>query len=140
MDLTLGRVTGGFRDQQPDLVAEAQHDAPVGGTERFDTQPHHLAGGDELIEIGGSVAVQSGRQDVLLDHRCGQRCALQLTDRLHQSLQPPAPLCFRSGPYLLPHRQEAAEHGCIDRLDLGAEHGQRAPLESTQDLGVDPLT
>ena len=70
--------------QTREVVGQVQRDAAVALAERLDADPDDLAGCRDRIEIGRIVAVDPRRQDLGLENRRGQRCALQLIDGVEQ--------------------------------------------------------
>ena len=132
---SLGRRGGvGLRDQEAQLVAEHQPHPPVVGADGPGPHPDHLARGGQGVEVGGAVLVHAGREDVGLQHRGGDGCALQHAEGLDQPVDPAA---GQSDP--LPRRQEASQGVGLDRFHLAAQGGQRPAPDAPQDLGVAPL-
>ena len=127
-------VSIGLGDEQIDLVAKDQAHPSVGGAERRDAEPNEVTGGAQRIEVRGAVVRHAGGEDVCLQDRRRHRGPRQDREHLHQPVGAAAVQTDA-----LPGRQEAAERGAVDRLDLGPQHGERAPPQLAQDLRVAPL-
>ncbi len=136
MHRPVGQVVGlgRRRHQQPRLVAEHQPHPPVGRPDGARPHPHQLARRAQGVEVGGPVLGQPGRQDLGLQHRRRQRCALQLGQHVDQRVHAPP-----GRPQPVPLAEEPGQRGPVDRLDLLAQPGQRPPPQLAQDLDVAPL-
>ena len=96
--------------------------------------PEHLAGGHQLVEQGGGVVDDPGGQHERLDGAGRQHGTAQLLDDAHQAVAPAQPAADA-----LPPLQEAGQLDRGDRLDLGAQRGERAAAQQAQHLGVAEL-
>ena len=131
----VGRLDGlPPRGQRGQLVGEAQANAAVVGTQRTGTHPHQLARCAQLVELGGAVAAQTGRQQIGLQRAGHQRRALQLPDRLHQ----PVEATTIAGD-ALPALQEVGIGVLLHRLDLAAQRSQRPAAQLPQHILIAPL-
>ena len=130
---------GGFdalpaRRQHGDLVGVTEPHPPVARPDRTGAQPHHVAGGAQLVEHRRPVAGDTGCQHVGLQRRGHDRRTGEHSDGLHQR--------FDTTPGAadpLPGGQELGEGRRIDRLDLAAKGGERAAAQLSEDLDVAPL-
>ena len=122
------------RRQQGDLVGEAHPDTAVVRSDGSGAEPHHVAGGAQLVEHRRAVTSDPGCQHVGLQRRRHDRGAGEHTDGLHQGLHP-APRTADS----LPGREELRQRLRIDRLDLAAQGGERATTQLAEDLDVAPF-
>ena len=89
--------------------------------ERLDAEPHDLARAHQHIEVGGTIALHAGRQHVGFEHRCRQRRALQLLDRVEQRVEAAA-----RPHHALPHRRQPPQRVGLDRLDLAPQPRERS--------------
>ena len=119
------------RREHGQLVGEAQPDATVAGTECPGTDPHHLAGGAQLVEQRWPVGTHAGGQDVGLDRRGDQGRAREDPERLDERFET-APV----GRDVLPRRQEAGERRLVDRLDLAPQSRQRTAAQLAQHVDI----
>ncbi len=138
MDLSVGPTViigrQGKGGQEGDEVAPVQGHPPFAGPRAARPQPHHLAGGAELVEVRAAVAGDPGGQHVVLQHRGGQGQPLEATDGVDEGVQAPPALANA-----VPSGQEASQGDGVDGLHLAAQGGQRATPQQSQHLGVAPL-
>jgi len=70
-----GLARAGRRAQQGRVLTEVQGDAPGPRAQRTAADPHHLAGGAELVEPVRRVGAEAPRQHVPLPHLRRERDA-----------------------------------------------------------------
>ena len=85
-EITLGPARR-RREQRP-LIDQVERDLPVARAERLDPDPDDLPGGGEPIEIPRAVAPEPRGEHVALQHRGGERRALELLEHREQRLRP----------------------------------------------------
>ena len=95
-------------------VPQEQHDLAVVAPEGPGADPHHLAGGGQLVEQPGRVVGDPGRQHVALEHRAGMGTPCSWRDHLEQPVEATAPV----GADALPAGQEPGQRLGVGRLDL----------------------
>ena len=66
-----------FGDERTDLIPPHQSDPAIGRAERTATNPHHLTGGQQRVQVGRLIPRDPGRQDVSLQRGGRQGRALQ---------------------------------------------------------------
>ena len=125
----LGNVERGV--EQRELIGEVQPDAPVARTDGSCTDPHDVAGGAQLVEIGSPIRAQARCEQLRLQRRRDQGRPLQLPQHLDQRIEP-APLARDAVPCL----DETGVGLGLDGLDLAAQRGQRAPTQLPKHLGI----
>ncbi len=132
----LGRTTGssGSPDHDGELVAEAEAQPAVGGSEGTGADPHDVAARAQVVEIAAAIAEHASRQHVPFERGSDERCSLEQAERLDESIEA-APV----GGDAMPGGQESCQGLLLDGLDLAAQRGQRSPAELAQHLHVAPL-
>ena len=123
------------RREQRQLVGEAEPDATVVGADRAGADPHHLARRAQLVEQRRAVLGDAGGEHVALERRRDDRRAGEHPDAPRRAARAPRRLV----PHALPRRQEPGERRLLDRFDLAAQRGERAPAQLTQHVDVAPL-
>ena len=120
--------------QAREVIGQVERDAAVPLAQRLDAAPDDFTAGGQGVEVGGVVPLDARRENLALEDRRRQGCALQVLDRVEQRVQsqPPADDA-------LPRRDQPAEDRRIDRLDLLAQLRQRPPADRLQHLGVAPF-
>ena len=106
----------------------------VGRADRPGADPHDVAGRAQLVELRRAVVGDPRREHVGLERRGDERRAGQQAERLDDGVDA-APLRRHA----VPRRQEPGQRLRLDRLDLAAQRGQRAPAQLAQHLDVAPL-
>ncbi len=103
--------------------------------------PQHLAHGRQLVEQGGGVVRDTGRQHQGLEGRRRHRGPGELLDDPQHTVEAAQHAAARAARRRdpVPARQEHAERLGLDRLDLGPQRGERAAAQGEQHLGVAPL-
>ncbi|WP_345893806.1 hypothetical protein [Nocardioides sp. TF02-7] len=111
-----------LREGERRLVGEVEGDPPVASRQCAVAGPEHLAGGGELVEVGGLVVADPRRQHQRLEGGGRHRGAGQLLDGAQHPVDAAQPLGRRRD--RLPGSGEAGEGDRLDRLDLVAELGE----------------
>ena len=75
------------RTQQAQVIGQVEGEASIPLAERLDAEPHHLAGREEPIEVGGLVALDARRQNLAFELGGRQGSALQLLDGVEQRVE-----------------------------------------------------
>jgi hypothetical protein len=125
VDLLLGPVGRGRRAERRCVLAEVERH-----TVESCTDPNHLAGGAERIQLLRPVPGDAARQDVALPEGDRQSQALERHQRFAQRGAAADPV---------PAGQEPAQSRLLGRLDLTAERGQGRTPQSSKDFGLAPL-
>ena len=108
------------------LVAEGEAHPPVGGAEAAGADPHHLAGGAEGVEVGRRYSSRRAGRMSASRADAGSAApwswpSTSTRPSRPRRRDPIAVLPARALPDALPRREEAAEGGFVDRLDLLAQ-------------------
>ena len=125
----VGRVEGCIEGGE--LVGEVQTDPSVVGPDRPAADPDDVAGGAQLVEVGGAVRAHARCEQLGLQRRRHQRRTLQLRQCLDQRVETTT---FAGN--AVPHLDEARVRLGLDRFDLASQHCQRTPPELAQHIGV----
>ena len=116
------------------MLRQKERDAAIVRPHRLETGPDHLAGRTQGVQIALQVTDDAGGKRLALQGGGEQRRAFELRNCRKQGLATGA---RRRQP--LPGGQKARVGGVLDRLDLGAQPGQRPAPEHPQDLQVTQL-
>jgi hypothetical protein len=116
------------------VIRQVERQSAVAVAEGLDADPHHLASGDQQIEVPGAVAFDARREDVGLEHRRRDRGALQLLDGIEQGIEAGARPC-----HAVPRDGQPAEGVGVDGLDLLPQPRERALPHRAQHAGLAPL-
>ena len=126
MRFTLGSSRGGWTAERGRVLAEEDGDPVEPGAD-----PHDFAGCAELVELPRVESGNPAWQYVRLPERDRQRQSLQRHERLTQR---------GAAIDAMPVRQEAAERRLLCRFDFLPERGERRAPQTTQNVGVAPLS
>jgi len=98
------------------VIGQIQGEPPVAFAERLHAHPHHLAGGDDGVEVSRVVVLQPGRQDFSFEDRRRQRRSLELLDHVEQRVG--ADTLLHEA---LPRDRESTQRCLVDRLHFLSE-------------------
>ena len=121
-------------EQAGQLIPQVQSQPSITGADRTHPDPDHFARHHELVQQVWGV-VEAAGEHIALQDRSRNGGPLQLAQHLREGRQvaPGRP------PNAVPGGQKAGQRRLVDGLDLFAQHGQTAPLETPEHFVVDPL-
>ncbi len=132
--VSVGRWTA-RRTKKVQMVGQEQRDPTVAFPQRFDADPHDLAGRDQSIEIRRRVALNARRQDLAFELGGGDWRSLKrfhgIEDRVEAATAWPG-----DG---LPGQREPAQRALFDRLHLFSQPRERPLPQRAKDVGATPF-